>query len=52
MVLDTTAIIGSLKSEDEKLTEALKIALEEVNQAKEDKREAKAAEDQDNTESL
>jgi hypothetical protein len=43
MGIDQTTMIGSLRSEDEKLTEALKIAYEEVTQAREERKEAKAA---------
>ena len=40
--LDQTVILGDLKGEDEKIAEALMIALNEITQAKEDRREAKA----------
>lgn len=42
---DQTTVIGNMRTEDDKLTQALKIALEEVMQAKEDKKEAKAEQD-------
>jgi hypothetical protein len=38
-------IHGDLRSEDEKLMEALQIALNSMDQAKEERREAKAAQD-------
>ena len=44
---DQTTVLNDARGEDEKLTEALDIALNEVNLAKEDKKDAKAAQDED-----
>lgn len=44
--MDQTTVIGDLRGEDEKLTQALQLALNEVNMAKEDKKDAKAALDE------
>ena len=43
--LDQTAFMGDMRTEDEKLQEALNIALDVMLQAKEDRKEAKAAQD-------
>jgi hypothetical protein len=40
---DQTTILGDLKNEDEKLTEALLISLTEITTAKQDKKEAAQA---------
>ena len=45
--MDQTTVMSEMRSEDDKLTEALSIALNEVNLAKEDKKDAKAAQDED-----
>ena len=45
--MDQTTILSDIRGEDDKLTEALEIALNEVNMAKEDKKDAKAAQDDD-----
>lgn len=45
--LDETAMIGDLRTEDEKISEALQIALDVMLQAKEDRREARAAQDEE-----
>lgn len=39
---DQTTMLGDLKSEDEKLAEALQIALSSMQEAKEDKKQSKA----------
>lgn len=43
---DQTTILGDLKSEDEKLAEALQIALSSMQEAKEDKKQSKAQDDE------
>ena len=45
--MDQTTVMSEMRSEDDKLMEALSIALNEVNLAKEDKKDAKAAQDED-----
>lgn len=45
-LMDQTTMMGDVRPEDEKLAEALQIALEEINQAKEEKREAMAQDDE------
>ena len=47
---DQTSIFGDMKSEDEKLREALDIALNEVNQARQDRKDDKAAQDDEGME--
>ena len=45
--MDQTTVDSDDRGEDAKLTEALEIALTEVNMAKEDKKDAKAAQDEE-----
>lgn len=45
--MDQTTVLGDMKGEDEKLAEALEIALAELNAAKEDRKEAQAAQDEE-----
>lgn len=45
--MDQTTVMSDARGEDDKLTEALEIALNEVNMAREDKKDAKAAQDEE-----
>ena len=44
--MDQTSVLNDMKTEDEKLTEALAIAMNEINQAKDEKKQDMAQDDE------